>query len=429
MRTTATSLPSRPSVQSPGADASVPVCVAVSACRERDRAGVFAGLGASPVRRVRQAPRSVAANATPSSGARLLQIDAQTCDLAAAIAQVDGTVAQSPGQDGQWEMHCCVVLECMRACASEAYTADLAAVADIGGLHLDAPMSTPRLKLWEGATDEAIVVVLGCSGTRLDAADDVLCDLKSQIARPHVNLLDERLPTLGNVGAGWQEWWQSEAQLPRTDGAVMKDVLTRYADRARGSGKALSISLTGHSLGAAVATVAGFDIAHFLRADGVSGNVSVYAFNPPRLGQAGIETVYMETLKSKDSALRFALRQFVRALDPVQSTPLFMHHPHWHHDSDAAAAAERAGNGCGDRFAQFVTSIDQAASRINLADNDELTLWRPYFLSKIQPAELRRIFAPMQAQPAISKGSRVSRRDLLAPFLPRPRPSIENGPE
>lgn len=237
-------------------------------------------------------------------------------------------------------------------------------------------MSTPRLKLWEGATDDAIVVVLGCSGTRLDAADDVLCDLKSQIAQPHVNMLDERLPRLGNVGAGWQEWWQSEAQLPRTDGAVMKDVLTRYADRAKGSGKALSISLTGHSLGAAVATVAGFDIAHFLRADGVSGNVSVYAFNPPRLGQAGIETLYMDTLKSNYSALRFALRQFVRALDPIQSTPLLMHHPHWDHDS--AAAAERAGNASGDRFAQFVTSTDQPASRINLAYNHELTLWRLY---------------------------------------------------
>ncbi len=339
------------------------------------------------------------------------------------LLKVDGTLAQSPGRDPQWEMHCCVVLECMRTGAGEAYTADLAAVADIGGLHLDAPMSTPRLKLWEGATDDAIVVVLGCSGTCLDAADDVLCDLKSQIARPHVNMLDERLPTLGNVGAGWQEWWQSEAQLPRTDGAVMKDVLTRYADRAKGSGKALSISLTGHSLGAAVAMVAGFDIAHFLRADGVSGNVSVYAFNPPRLGQAGIETLYMY------SALRFALRQFARALDPIQSTPLFMHHPHWDHDSTAAAAAERAGNASGDRFAQFVTSTDQPASRINLADNHELTLWRPYFLSTIQPAELQRIFAPMQAQPAISTGSRLCRRDLLAPFLPRPQPLIENGPE
>lgn len=385
--------------------------------------------GAAPVRRVRTAPRSVAANATPSCGPRLLQIDAHTADLASALAHVDDASAQSPGQDPQGELRCRVVLECMRACAGESYTADLAAVAAIGGLHLDASMSTPRLKLWEGATDETIVVVLGFSGTRPDAANDLLCDMKSQIAQPHVNMLDERLPTLGKLGVGWQEWWQSEAQLPRSDGVVMKDVLTRYADRARGSGKALSVSLTGHSLGAAVATVAGFDIAHFLRAAGVSGKVSVYAFNPPRLGQAGIETLYVDTLKSEDSALRFSLRQFVRELDPIQSTPLFMHHAHWEHDSDADADAECAGSASGDRFAQFVTATDQPASMINLADNHELTLWRPYFLSTIEPAELQRIFAPMQLPSAPSADAGVSRRDFLTPFLPRGEPPIENGPE
>ncbi len=423
MRTVPMSLPRLPPAPSRGADASAPVCVAATAGHARDSAGVFAGLGAAPVRRVRTAPRSVAANATPSCGARLLQIDAQTADLASALAHVDDASAQSPGQDPQGEMRCRVVLECMRACAGESYTAELAAVADIGGLHLDAPMSTPRLKLWEGATDEAIIVVLGFSGTRPDAANDLLCDMKSQLAQPHVNMLDERLPTLGKLGVGWQEWWQSEAQLPRTDGVVMKDLLTRYADRARGSGKALSVSLTGHSLGAAVATVAGFDIAHFLRAGGASGKVSVYAFNPPRLGQAGIETLYVDTLKSEHTALRFSLRQFVRELDPIQSTPLFMHHPHWEHDSDADADAS------GDRFAQFVTATDQPASMINLADNHELTLWRPYFLSTIEPAELQRIFAPMQVPPAPSADAGVSRREFLTPFLPHRELPIENGQE
>ncbi len=52
--------------------------------------------------------------------------------------------------------------------------ADLGTVADIGGLHLDVPMSTPRLKLWEGATDDAIVVVLGFCGTRFDATNDLI---------------------------------------------------------------------------------------------------------------------------------------------------------------------------------------------------------------------------------------------------------------
>ncbi|AUJ11194.1 lipase [Xanthomonas oryzae pv. oryzae] len=400
MRTASTSLLSLPHAPPRVADGGAPVSVSASPGQVRDSAGVFAGLGAAPVRCRRKTLQSIVAKAEQSCHVPLLQIDAQTCDLASAIAQLDGAWAQSSRQDEQWEMHCRVVLECMRACAGESYMADLGTVADIGGLHLDVPMSTPRLKLWEGVTDDAIVVVLGFCGTRFDATNDLMCDIKSQIARPHINILDERLPTLGKVGAGWQEWWQSEAQLLRAEGAVMKDVLTHYSTLARDSGKALSMSLTGHSLGAAAATVAGFDIAHFLRAAGVCGKVSVYSFNPPRLGQSGAGELYMNSLRSTYSELRFTLRQFTRTLDPVQSTPLFMHHLHWDHDR--AAADKRAASISGDRFAQFVTITDQAASTMNLADNHELRLWRNYFLSMIDQAELQRIFSPVEVPAGVA---------------------------
>ncbi|MBO9790329.1 MULTISPECIES: XopAP family type III secretion system effector [Xanthomonas] len=408
------SLLSIPHAKTVVADVGAPVSVTASPCQVRDSAGAFAGLNAAPVKRIRKTLQSIVAKAERSCHVPLLQIDAQTSDLASAIAQVDGASAQSSRQDEQWEMHCRVVLECMRACAGESYTADLATVADIGGLHLDAPMSTPRLKLWEGATDDAIVVVLGFSGTRLDATNDLLCDMRSQIAQPHVNILDERLPALGKVGAGWQEWWHSEAQLPRAEGAIMKDVLIRYSNLARDSGKALLMSLTGHSLGASGAMVAGFDIAHFLRAAGASGKVSVYAFNPPRLGQAGIVRRYRDSLTSERSALHFTLRQFTRTLDPIQSMPFFMHHPHW--NQDRAATGERAGSASGDRFAQFVTITDQPASRINLADNHELTVWGPYFLSKIEQAKLQRIFSPVEVSEGTSGDSRLSRRQLFVSF-------------
>ncbi|PPU97878.1 lipase [Xanthomonas hyacinthi] len=401
------------SVESGAPAARAHACAAVSTRHALECAGAVASLVPAPIRRVRAAPRSVKACVAQSSAVRRLHIDAPSADLASAIAQVDGESAQSPGQDPQLELRCRVVLECMRACAGEAYTVDLAAVPDIGRLRFDAPMSTHRLKLWEGSTDDTVVVALGFSGTRLDDANDLLCDVRSQIAQPHVNTFDARLPTLGKVGAGWQEWWQSEARQPRRDGAVMKQVLTRYSELARDSGKALSISLSGHSLGAAAATIAGFDIAHFLRAAGASGKVSVYAFNPPRLGQAGIETLYVDTLRSEKSSLRFTLRQFARALDPVQSTPLFMHHPHWHHD--AGADSDRAGSVSGDRFAQFVTCIDSPASSVNPAENHELLPWRDYFLSTIEQAELQRIFAPVQVPPASAEGSRVSR---WKPFNP-----------
>lgn len=92
---------------------------------------------------------------------RLPQVDTQVCDLVSAIAQVDHASAQPHGQDPQWEMRCRTVLESMRACAGESYKGDPATVADIDGLHLNVPMSTRRLKLWERETDDVIVAVLG----------------------------------------------------------------------------------------------------------------------------------------------------------------------------------------------------------------------------------------------------------------------------
>ncbi|WP_428848905.1 XopAP family type III secretion system effector [Xanthomonas phaseoli] len=426
MRPTSTSVPRLPHAQSRESDSCVPVSATAFPWHVRESASAFPGLSAAPVKRVRKVTQSIAADASRSSGMCLPQVDTQVCDLVSAIAQVDHASAQPHGQDPQWEMRCRTVLESMRACAGESYKGDPATVADIDGLHLNVPMSTRRLKLWERETDDVIVVVLGFSGTCLDATDDLLCDMKSLIAQVHVNVFDERLPTLGKVGAGWQEWWQSEAQLPRADGTVMKDVLKRYTNRARESGKALSMSLTGHSLGAAAATVAGFDITHFLRAAGAPGKISIYSFNPPRLGPASADKHYMQSLRSKYSELRFTLRQFTRALDPIQSVPFFMHHPHWDHPG---AADERAGSTSGDRFAQFITVTDGPASTVNLADNHELTLWRPYFLSKIEPADLQRIFSPMEVPQGTSGDRRLPRRRLFASLLPYREPPANSRPD
>ncbi|WP_429001965.1 XopAP family type III secretion system effector [Xanthomonas euvesicatoria] len=426
MRPTSTSFPSLPHAQSRDGDSDMPASATAFPWHARDSASAFPGLSAAPVKRGRNSTRSITAGAWRSSGMCLPQVDTQACDLVSAIAQVDRASAQPHGQDPQWEMRCRTVLESMRACAGESYKGDPATVADIDGLHLNVPMSTRRLKLWERETDDVIVAVLGFSGTCLNATDDLLCDMKSQIAQVHVNVFDERLPTLGRVGAGWQEWWQSEAQLPRADGTVMKDVLKRYTNRARESGKALSMSLTGHSLGAAAATLAGFDITHFLRAAGAPGKISIYSFNPPRLGPAGADTHYMQSLRSNDSELRFTLRQFTRALDPIQSVPFFMHHPHWDHPG---AADERAGSTSGDRFAQFITVTDGPASTVNLADNHELTLWRSYFLSKIEPGDLQRIFSPMEVSQGTSEDRRLPRRQLFTSWLPYRQPPATRRPD
>lgn len=382
-----------------------------------DYPGVFAGLRSTPVRQASRPQLATRACATPSPANLAKSIDPTRVDLAEAIAQVDmrSDPSQTCQDHSRLDMQRRVVLECMRTCAGEAYTADLANVPDIGKLQFETPMSSPRLKLWHGTSGDVLTIVLGFSGTRMEEMDDLLCDVKSQIARPHSNSFDQHLPALGEVGSGWQEWWRSEALLPRGAGVCMKDVLVRYAEMAKESGKALSVSLAGHSLGAAVATLAGFDIAHFLRMGGTVGKVSIYAFNPPRLGSKGIETQYMGTLASRPvsegSALCFSLRQFTRDLDPVQSAPLFMHHPHWSSDGDRDANCNNKVSG--DRLANFITCTDRAASSVNLSLNHELSLWREYFTSKIRGAELKSIFEAHKEHSIVSDAPILSRRQLL----------------
>ncbi|EFF44498.1 conserved hypothetical protein [Xanthomonas citri pv. aurantifolii str. ICPB 11122] len=134
----------------------------------------------------------------------------------------------------------------------------------------------------------------------------------------------------------------------------------------------------------------------------------------------------MQSLRTKCSELRFTLRQFARALDPIQSVPFFMHHPHWDH---TRAADERVGSTCGDRSAQFITVTGDAASTVNLADNHELALWRPYFLSKIEPADLQRIFSPMAVPQGTSGDRRLSRRQLFTSLLPYREPPANSRPD
>lgn len=218
---------------------------------------------------------------------RVRTIDPVRVDLASALRQVDltpGLARPRPGT-GNLDARRREVLECMRACAGEAYTADLGKVSDVGQLRFAAEMSSPTLKCWESASRHDVqAVVVAFSGTRMEEADDLLCDLKSQMAHPHINPLDRRLPQLGHVGAGWQERWQAEALARRGDGQHMAEILAGYAAAARERRQPLSVSVVGHSLGAVVATLASFDIANFLGTSGAHGKVSTYAFNPPRLG-------------------------------------------------------------------------------------------------------------------------------------------------
>jgi len=304
----------------------------------------------------------------------------------------------------------------MLACSAEAYALDAASMPGIGRLWLDPDMSSRTLKFWEGASHRNVcATVLGFSGTHMEDMSDILCDLKSQVPSPHANPLGDGLHRLGWVGAGWQERWHAEAHAVRGgEGKRMADFLAGRVAAARVSGKMLSVSVVGHSLGAVVATLAGFDIANFLRHRGARGKVSIYAFNPPRLG-LNVSGTYSQVLEpaatQQDSALRFTLRQFTREMDPIQSVPLFMQHPNEtasvSRDGECRFSAQAAGN------VRVATYNDRASSRINVPSNHELPAWKSVIASGMSATDLRGLFDddPEPAKPP--EGLRIGRRQLL----------------
>ncbi|MDA8446689.1 XopAP family type III secretion system effector [Paracidovorax valerianellae] len=328
-------------------------------------------------------------------------IDTKSVDLAEAVWRVDlpHTIGAARRlRAGATEALQRAVLESMLDFAGQAYTVAPDEVTGRSGMRFAADKSSLATKCWESVEHpNVLAVVLGFAGTRMDDPDDLMCDLKSQIPRAHSNPLSADLPNLGPVGSGWQERWQAEALAPRPNGQCLADLLIQYADMARQSGKTLSISVVGHSLGAAVATLASFDIAHFLDANGACGKVSTYAFNPPRLGTGSVVEQY--AAPSANGGMAFTLRQFTRALDPIQSVPMFMHHPGW-------VDSSQPGTHCVESNSQVVTYQDRWADRLNLSANHELPRWEPVIASSMRNSDLGKIFnAPDGPWPAQQGGT------------------------
>ena len=125
----------------------------------------------------------------------------------------------------------------------------------------------------------------------------------------------------------------------------------------------MQVMLVGHSMGGAVATLAGYDIAHFLAQQGVPGMTSVYAFNPPRLGEQASQAAYQRALAGhpqagESAAPALALRQLTREFDAVQSVPFRQTHPLWQVPGEPAVAGAYHAPGIGARALAPLTNHD-----------------------------------------------------------------------
>ncbi|MCP1121625.1 lipase family protein [Robbsia andropogonis] len=299
-----------------------------------------------------------------------------------------GEMSSVPDTIKAFEGDCPDVLECMRMCAGEAYAVTTDSVAMVEGLTLCTNRSTAAMKVWEATTHpDTLVVVFGFAGTRMTDMEDIRCDLNAQITQKHRNPLGDDLPSLGAIGSGWLQRWHAAARAIGPGERPIVELLEHYAHMARKDAKTLRISIAGHSLGAAVGTLAGFDIATFLRTQGVKGSVSAYAFNPPRLGPEGIGATYRNAWsKAGDGTMDLTLRQLTRSLDPIQSLPMFMEHPHWSGDVGGMIASHSAEG------LMLYTYNDSAVDRLSVGANHDIGPWQKVIASDMRVEALLTLF-------------------------------------
>lgn len=352
------------------------------------------------------APR--AALPTPArAGREVAAVDIRSFQLAAAMATEAGLPSHAappaPEAPDSRTADRRAILECMRVFAEQAYSSNGDKITEVAGFQPVGQASTDVMKIWQGESPDTLNIVLAFAGTRSSDKGDMARDVQSQVPSPHVNPLDPGLPSLGHVGMGWRKRWTRQAQVRLDGGLPLGDMLALRAAQAQAQGKPLLVNVTGHSLGAATATVAGYDIANFLHSRSVLSQTQVVVFNPPRMGSVGAEVRYQQALLAGSHAgmgsgpgPSLQLHQFTRALDPVQSVPLFMHHPTWHKPSGLSARSANNPELVG--LAQDSNYHATAVDRVNLGANHHLGAWKSTIAVDMPDTHVDRMFrgAPLR---------------------------------
>ena len=274
--------------------------------------------------------------------------------------------------------------ECMAIAARESYSELDATQDELCGELLTEPFAhlpqygTDVLRVFKRDTTDNNVVhrdlVLAFTGTRTPDVGDIARDLESQILLSYNNEFDadhaEVLALSGDekVAGGFDSRWENHA-------AIVKDAITAVDAEPVETGqiKTLSVIAIGHSLGAATATRAAFDLNRSLQ----NKRITLWSFNSPRVGNEAFAQAYTDAITSCSFVADgcFMVRQFTRSGDPIHKLPLLMHHPVWNPEQDeetrksTGETTQRELDYCAHYHAP-------RASTLNLAQNHKLDLWR-----------------------------------------------------
>jgi hypothetical protein len=147
---------------------------------------------------------------------------------------------------------------------------------------------------------------------------DIRTDISSQFfkTRHHNPLVPDH--SVGRVGAGWAARWYNVANMRNdVNHEVFKDYIRAIAMQSHHHH--IEVNVVGHSLGAVVAELAGFDIEEYFHRNGINYEVNVVAFNPPKLGSEDLVDEYRRRLKARPD--RFRISVFTREGDVVDDVP------------------------------------------------------------------------------------------------------------
>lgn len=220
---------------------------------------------------------------------------------------------------------------------------------------------------------EHVEILVAFAGTRAPDIGDILRDIQSQFTTDYENHYgpehDNALALSGDeeAGAGFDSRWENQAPLVKSAvEAVQEESI------ALGQEPSTSILVVGHSLGAATATRAAFDLDRSIDGE----RIELWSFNSPHVGNSEFAISFVNALTTCEFVDEgcFMIRQFTRAGDPVHDLPFLMEHPVWNTEQDidtrlnTGEPAERELDYCAHYHAPRASTLD-------LLQNHELDRW------------------------------------------------------
>ncbi len=294
------------------------------------------------------------------------------------------TVDTTKAAQAVWPTRDNTFAHCMAIAARKAYSP----LADVENIICDSLLVDPFEHMPAHGTDvlrvfkrrvgddkqEHVDVLFVFTGTRTPDVGDIARDLESQVLTDYTNHLsperDDAAMLSGDekTSKGFDSRWRNHA-----DGVRKALEAIDEESVLLGQTPATTIAVIGHSLGAATATRAAFDINRSIK----NQRVVLWSFNSPHVGNSSFANAYIQSLKTCGTIQSgcFMVRQFTRSGDPIHKLPLLLSHPVWN-PSQAPDTRKNTGDPVEVALDYCTHYHAPSASTLNLPQNHKLDRWR-----------------------------------------------------